>query len=666
MESNVFEELIVVKRSGQRVVFDSTKIAIAIKSAFDSVYDNYDEKNVNKVLVSVLEYISNFYQGRKTINVEDIQDIIENILKETGFNDVHTSFNNYRLKRKASRELFDRKQQHKFVKATEKLVLAAKDDKFSSPASLLFNFGKTISNEFSKAYLLDSKSVRNHEEGNIYIHDLDYYVLGTTSSTHLDFTNITNYENYFENIIEILLGFKQEQYGEQSITSIDYLFVPWLLYKFKNIFKKNLCYSLELIGFNNYVNCNGINNIIDKISTIYINIDIFDKYIFNDRVRLIFESAYHTSFNELIDALNMNIEKLLLALDNSTFKINDNSKYSISLGSNNSSEGKLIITNYLEVLKNTKYLNNVVTVFKISKQSEYLDLISELILLNKNIVLSGLTHKNKLENDYKKEIEYFSNGERIYENIFDKNECSLGRVILANISINLVRIALKSKNIKTFYEYLEDILELSKNELLQTFDYITNRYKDDFKYIFHNNLILDSEKLEDNQRIRKVLKNGTLNIGYVGLYEAVYILLNKTDLKITDIDIKLATDIIKFMKNVCDKYTNTLKLNFTLSETLNNDIQTEFIKIDKSIYGIIPNITDKDSYKLFSEALDNVNIILTDRLKYDEKISKYLTGGFIEIINLPKNTSHKKVLETINAIIDFDVGCTKIRIGKRE
>ena len=176
--SSVFDELTIVKRSGQRVSFNGSKIAVAIKSAFDDVYTENMEDKVNIIYGKVLDRIECLYSDRKTINVEDIQDIIENILKEEKYLNVYNAFNDYRIKRAASREVFEKKQQHKFVKATEKLVLTAKDDNKSTKREMLNNFGKTISSEYSLAYLIDSKYTRMYQEGIIYIHDLDYYVLG--------------------------------------------------------------------------------------------------------------------------------------------------------------------------------------------------------------------------------------------------------------------------------------------------------------------------------------------------------------------------------------------------------------------------------------------------------------------------------------------------------
>ena len=123
MKKDFFDDIVVVKRSGQRVSFNDAKVAIAVKKGFDSVYEEYDEKEVNKVKEKVLKYIEKEYKDRKTINVEDVQDAIEKILQDMKYNEVYESFKNYRERRAASREAFVVKQQHKFVKAIESLGL---------------------------------------------------------------------------------------------------------------------------------------------------------------------------------------------------------------------------------------------------------------------------------------------------------------------------------------------------------------------------------------------------------------------------------------------------------------------------------------------------------------------------------------------------------------
>ena len=97
--SDTLTNLIVVKRSGQRVNFNGNKIAIAIKQAFDNVFGDIDEVEVNKVYENVLEFINKNYKDRKTINVEDIQDIIEQELNQEKYLNVYNHFKSYRQKR---------------------------------------------------------------------------------------------------------------------------------------------------------------------------------------------------------------------------------------------------------------------------------------------------------------------------------------------------------------------------------------------------------------------------------------------------------------------------------------------------------------------------------------------------------------------------------------
>ena len=123
MNKDFFSDIVVVKRSGQRVSFNPTKVAIAVKKGFDSVYEEYDEKIVNNIKEKVLNEIEKKFKDRKTIGVEDVQDVIEDVLKKTKHEDVYESFKGYRERRAASRDAFVVKQQHKFVKAIESLGL---------------------------------------------------------------------------------------------------------------------------------------------------------------------------------------------------------------------------------------------------------------------------------------------------------------------------------------------------------------------------------------------------------------------------------------------------------------------------------------------------------------------------------------------------------------
>ena len=95
-KSDVLDSLIVVKRSGQRCEFQGEKIAIAIKKAFDSVTHTYENKDMNRVYSSVLAKITKDYQDRKTIKIEDIQDIILEVLENHQYLDIYNHYRKYR------------------------------------------------------------------------------------------------------------------------------------------------------------------------------------------------------------------------------------------------------------------------------------------------------------------------------------------------------------------------------------------------------------------------------------------------------------------------------------------------------------------------------------------------------------------------------------------
>ena len=366
MEKDILNDIVVVKRSGQRIPFNGTKIAVAIKYAFDNVYKNLEEDKVNDVYSSVLEFINKNYIDRKTINVEDIQDIIENTLKEKNYIDVYKAFSEYRIKRNASRDIFDRKQKHKFVKATEKLVKEASEGINNNPTDTLLNFGKTISNEFSKAYLIDSKYIRCHDDGSIYIHDLDYYVLGTTSNTFIDLSNANLGYNFFENILKTVVNFKKEQYGEHSLASFDYLVLPYLLEKFKYLLCKNIKNYYKLDGFDEYINIKAIENIIYKTNTIYIDFSLFNKYLLSERVNYIFKLAYLSSIEDIKSDLKLNIKNLLMSLNGLKCGIDNKSITSISIGTNDTKDGIFIRDIYFEVLNELDRLERVTTIYKVN------------------------------------------------------------------------------------------------------------------------------------------------------------------------------------------------------------------------------------------------------------------------------------------------------------
>ncbi len=590
---NSIADLVVVKRSGQRVLFDGTKIAVAIKKGFDSVYEEYDSKNVNTVYEAVLSYITKEYDGRKTINVEDIQDIIEDKLSKCNFDEVYKSYSEYRNRRKASRDVFAIKHQHKFVKTIEELGFDKEDPTIQTAIDTMFNFGYTVSKEFGKVYLLDNKYTKALEDGYIYIDDISFLSVATTKSCQLDLKYINQNQvikDYLNNIINIIEKNRYDQHGEQGIPDFDYLLEPILLYDFKKNFINKVYDYFELEGLIEFINFQKIKDSVNTISNIEECSDLISKYQNNKRIICILEHAYNKALKYIEAELYSGLLKFVIDLNNSNFGININNKItSINIGTNTSFEGKMIIKNYLAVIKSLKDIDNVITIFKIKDDINYNKGTINNEYLLESYKIPGIAYSflsSKINQN--KNVNYFSDGTRIFENIYDDKETSIGRGEISKTTINLARLGLKYKgaSIAEFYTELGEVMDLVKNQLLQRFDMCCNKDKEVFKCMFTNHLYIDSDKLEPGQKIRKVFKHGVLCIGISGLEECI------KALGIENEDIK----ILKFLKQKCDSYTNELRLNFKLSGIVKPNISKQFIDIDKSIYGSVEGVTDKDIY----------------------------------------------------------------------
>ncbi|MDD4187573.1 MAG: anaerobic ribonucleoside-triphosphate reductase [Bacilli bacterium] len=644
MKKDVFEDLVVVKRSGQRVSFNSYKIAVAIKQAFDNVYGLYDEANVNEVFAEVLLYIKKNYIDRKTINVEDIQDIIENTLRQEKHFKVYEAFSQYRQKRAACRKVFTIKQQHKFIKAIEKI-----DENNSlrvsnnyKPTELLIKYGTTVASEFSKSYIIDSKYLRAHEEGNIYIHQLETLPLGILANVHLNLKE--------ENIVSIpklidILNIKSEIKGYINIPQLDYILEDWFLNQYRKYLIEYLINYFKISGFKEYLNLKKIIELINKEDKLEFDIEKYQQFILSKPVENLFKIA-------VTDAFNKTKEKLANTLLNIFTIFNTNKIYSVSLGTNDSVVGCLINLTVLDLIKENDF-NNLNIIFKLkNNESKYLEKISENLLLGKNIFLTFIESSFNKDNE---EVEYFPDGTRIFENINSASRASIGRMIVSKTSINMGRLGIKyqNKSIKEFYLELEETLELAKNNLLLSFEIIGDKNKENYQYLFTGN-ILDDEKLEVGQKIRKVIKDGSLLIGLVGLKECVFSLEKNEDKQF-----KLIIDILKFLNKKCSEFENDTKINFKIYEPSSEEVRRELMALDKAIYGIKKGATEDEKYSL-------VATLFKDDYKKQGIVQKLFNGGNLLEIKIPAKTSSKKVTELIKNLQKSDIGNVKISIRSRD
>ena len=631
--NDVLNDLIVVKRSGQRVSFNGTKVALAIDKGFDSVYDNYDVKDVNKVYEEVLNIIIRDYKDRKTINVEDIQNLIEECLKKLKYTEAYLSFSEYRLRRARSREVFEIKSQHKFLKAIEKVGYLAKSSNSKTPDKMIERFAKIISKEFATSYLIEGKVEKALEEGIIYLNDLRNYSIGNTSSSHLNTDlPLNNIEDFINEIIKIVVLVKKDQYKEQTLMNFDTNLQKKLINDFKITFYEEFINNLKLYGLDNYINKEKILTYLENIDNIK-NRNFLDELLENNIIKNIFDITYDNTIEKLKNILDTNFKKMFTILESI---ITDNyKKIIICLDNDNTFENNIIINSYLD---NLIYSNKILTNIYINNNEKTLEKIYE---KNKICKIHLLFEPNK-------NLNYFSHGERIYENI-NGIATSKGRVLNSTSTINLTRIALKNKNIKDFLEELDTVMDLNKNALIQRYDAQASKFKENYNVLFDKGLLYDIDKLEDKQKVRKILRNGAFIMGYTGLIEAVLLLKNKNINNLVLEDFNLVFKILKFMKDKCNDITKDLKLNFVLAETYDEEITRKLIKIDKSIYGSLQPI-NKSHYDSVSKFINYLDISQEEKIELFATYQNYSSS--IANIEVKKNINFSKYMELLNIMKD--------------
>lgn len=580
-KEEVLENLKVVKRSGKKVDFDGAKVALAIKKGFDNVtlpeeeqenLKEYSEKDMQKVYQAVINRIVKEYKDEEKIKIEDIQDMIEDELTKKGYPEVSKSFKEYRERRAQSREMFfDDKRMHKFLKTLEGLGLksAHEDDTKRENANVdgdtamgtMLQYGSTVSKEFAKSYLMKKKFADAHDDGDIHIHDLDFMPMGTTTCMQIDLDKL--FKNGFSTghghlrspkdimsysaLAAIAIQSNQnDQHGGQSIPAFDYYLAPGVLLTYKKQLKQTLSDLLDYAGFDTFINMNTLVKEIDKVDTIKVEKEYFEKFIKeNENLERLFEMALEKAYKKTNRITYQAMEAFVHNLNTMHSRAGAQVPFSsINFGTDTSPEGRMVIENYLLAVEaglgHSETPIFPISIFKVkegvnyNKEDPNYDLFklscrvsAKRLFPNFSFIDSPFNLQYYKPGDYRTEVGYMGCRTRVIGNVVDPDRCiTPGRGNLSFTSINLPRLGLKhgiatkqrdKADMKGFFEELDELIELIKDQLLERFEVQCNKRVYNFPFLLGQGVWLDSEKLKNGDRLRKVLKHGTLSIGFIGL-----------------------------------------------------------------------------------------------------------------------------------------------------
>lgn len=696
------ENIRILKRDHQQDTFKGEKIAVAIKKGFDSVENSqYTGDDVNRVYMAVLESLKNDSKnqaleinGANFISIEFIQDLIERELLRQNYMDVYESFSSYRKRRNESRSIFISKQ-HKFLKAIEKLNQKEAIDEDSkrenanvdgnSPMGMMLQFGSTVSKEYAKAYLMDETFYHAHDSGRIHIHDMDFLPMGTTTCQQINLEKL--FENGFSTghghlrkpkhimsyaaLAAIAIQSNQnDQHGGQSIPAFDYYMAPGVLHTFKRQFQQTLFDFLELL---------------DKVDT-----NLIDKIYEFDSMKLSRKDFMKlTDKDDILDIMEKAYDKALVLTNRQTFQSmeafihNLNTMHSragaqvpfssINFGTDTSAEGRMVTKNYLLALEDGLGKGETpifpISIFKVKEGINYFeddpnyDLFklaiktsAKRLFPNFSFLDADFNLQYYKEGRYETECTYMGCRTRVMADVTDpKDEVVTGRGNLSFTSINLVRLGIKhgilnhdTPQMEAFYEELENLMELVKDQLLERFEIQCGQSVSNFKFLLGQGVWKNSETLKPGENLRRVLKHGSLSFGFIGLAECLKALIGSHHAE-SDEARELGYEIVKFMRDKADAYAKEYTLNFTLIATPAEGLSGRFVGIDRSIYGKIEGVTDRDYYTNSFHVPVYHDISIKEKLEIEGPYHKLTNAGHITYVELDGDTT--KNLDSFESVI---------------
>ena len=696
----------VIKRNGKKVNFDASKIAISIQKGFDSIEGKYNEKDVQNVFQSVLKRIKKDYVDKDKIKIEEIQNLIEEELKNKKYDDVYESTKNYRERRNQSRLLFvEEKKMHKFLKTLESLGLksAHEEDAKRENANVdgdtamgtMLQYGSTVSKEFAKSYLMKKKFADAHDSGDIHIHDLDFMPMGTTTCLQIDLNKL--FKNGFSTghgfirepndimsysaLAAIAIQANQnDQHGGQAIPAFDYYLAPGVLKTYKKQLKQTMYDLLDYSGFLTFINFDKFVEKINKLNSVEFDESDFDKLCKNsDEVKRIVIISKEKALQKTDRITYQAMEAFIHNLNTMHSRAGAQVPFSsINFGTDTSAEGRMIIKNYLLALDAGLGHNETpifpISIFKVKEGVNYnqedknydlfklaCEVSAKRLFPNFSFIDSPFNLEYYKEGDYNTEVGYMGCRTRVLANVADKDKCvTAGRGNLSFTSINLPRLGIKHgiatkerkvADMEGFYKDLDELLELVKDQLLERFEIQCNKRVYNFPFLIGEGLWLDSEKLKPTDKLRRVLKHGTLTVGFIGLAECLKALIGKHHGESEEAQ-KLGLEIIGHMKDKMDEYALKYNLNFGVIATPAEGLSGRFTRIDKAIYGNLKGITDREYYTNSFHVPVYYNISAAKKIHLEAPYHALTLAGHITYIELDGDTaSNVKAFEKIVRIM---------------
>lgn len=671
------------KRDGRLVPFEKGKIEIAINKAFLEV----DGLTNDEVTVAIADWIEDNLQDET--GVEEIQDNIQRKLIESGCQDVAIAYIRYRylheMARKSYNDLMSAVSEK--IQATNVQNQNANVDEHSF-GGRIGEMSDLVMKRYALDYCVSPMARVNHENNEIYIHDLNSYAVGSHNCLSLPFDDLLakgfdtrqtdvrpaqSVSTAMQLIAVIFQIQSLNQFGGVAATHLDWTMVPYVRKSFHKHWKDALLYISDCSDLDkDYI----LENITDSMP---ISDEEYKKWPH------LYRYAMGMTKKECYQAVEAMFHNLNTLQSRSGCQLPFTS---INYGTCILPEGRMITKAILDIsIKGIGKLHRTSVfpcqIFQCMKgvnrkpEDPNYDLF-QLALKSTALRL----YPNYCNVDWSVNIGYDKNDPKTYVstmgcrtyNGFDINaepgvnpQTKDGRGNICPVTIIMPTLAMEAKEeyntdvmmdrddksiIDLFFGILDKKIHEAKDMLLERFEWICAQPPEAASFMYENNTMTGYHPEEG---IRSALKHGTLAIGQIGLAETLQILIGKDHT--TEYGMDLAKRIEKLFQQRCAEFKKEYHLNFGVYMTPAENLCYTSMEKFKEKYGIIENVSDKDYFTNSIHVPVWKKISPIDKIDIESQLTGYSNAGCITYIELESGIKNNlEALETIvNYAMDKDI-----------
>ena len=699
----------IIKRDGRVVLYDQNKIAAAILRALEAAREG-DAADAARIANDVQRELENRFASQSP-NIEVIQDTVERQLMNHGFSAAAKAYILYRANRTRARDA-----NTSLMKTIDEItnIDARISDMKRDNANIdgntamgsMLQIGSAGAKAYNEIYLLRPEHAKAYRDGDIHIHDFDFYSLTTTccqidilklfhggfSTGHGYLREPNSIQSYAALAAIAIQSNQNDQHGGQSIPNFDYGMAEGVAKTYRKAFTRRLKDAVEdyldltdegaaiaaiIAGAEEATGetaklessdaflgavCKGL------LSQYDIDCEMANKLITRASIR-----SYKKTDRDTQQAM----EGFVHNLNTMHSRAGAQTPFSsINYGTDTSPEGRMVIRNILLALEaglgHGETCIFPIHIFKVKEGVNYNeeDPNYDLFRLSCKVSAKRL-FPNYTFLDSPFNLQYYVPGRpetevatmgcrtRVMGNVYDPSrEISYSRGNLSFTSINLPRLAIESDHDEElFYEKLHGMMELVAQQLLDRFEIQASKHIYNYPFLMGQGVWLDSDHLTLQDDLREVLKHGTLSIGFIGLAETLTALYGHHHGE-DELWQEKGKQILSFMRKFCDDKSQELKMNFSLLGTPAEGLSGRFIRMDQKRYGKIPGVTDREYYTNSFHIPVWFPISVYDKIRLEAPYHALCNAGHISYVELDGDTARN--VEAFESVVrcmhDFGIG----------